>query len=450
MHSFTIKYEKVIREILNKKIGLSLITFFIFLSAIALWANFSNQSTSYGTAYGRYDDQADSYSEYLIRNSLVNDFIGYENKNTTLIFTNGYIREPIDFNYYNFNTEIYSHSRSIQRDIYYKLIKIAPDNFINDQPIRFLNSYDLPYLGWLPYSFLKSIFNHLKIKSTRDIYFQFFRFINCILLVFFVTIFFVVYCERKLMSLLLAILYFMVSGIALFSSNLFICFWAMSTPLFCSLFLRKNISAIYYFFFPFFLSYLYFSIHYLFASTFAILFYLPIFFDEKIRTKENTIKFILISLGVSCGFLTEVINHINFVAEKLHINNIQSFNSIFETARIRLLSLTGVSSPFGLSFFKDMIVRLSSDGIKIPLLGSLSKMFFLITLLYIYKKNLCNMRNVCIWSFLAYFSCYLFSYQHIMIHDIYDPLIFSITIQLGVFLFFASFLKRRFYLETDA
>ncbi|QDD09749.1 hypothetical protein FIT65_04535 [Candidatus Methylopumilus planktonicus] len=247
------------------------------------------------------------------------------------------------------------------------------------------------------------------------------------------------------MSLLLAILYFMVSGVALFSSNLFICSWAIFIPLVCFFFLRKNISAMYYFFLPFFFSYLYFSIHYLFASTFAILWYLPIFFDEKIRTKKNAVKFVLISLGVIFGFFAEVINHINFVAEKLNIDNIQAFYSIFETARLRLLSLNNVPFPFGLSFFKSMIVRFSSDGIKIPLLVSLSKMFFLITLLFIFKKNLCNMRNVCIWSFLAYFSCYLFSYQHIMVHDIYDSLIFSITIQLGVFLVLAAYLKKRFY-----
>jgi len=445
INTFSLKYEKNIVSFLNKKISIFYLTFFCFFLAFFTWANLTNQTTLYGTNFGKLDDQADSYSEYIVRNTLVNDFIGNQNKKSTLIFTDGYTKTPLDFSYSESNTITYSHSRAIQRDFYFMLINLSPSNFINDKPIFNLEPRSLIGLA----SLIKSSLSHLNIRTSRDIYFQFFRFINCFLLSFCITVFFVNLFERKMMTLLLILLFSMVSGIALFSSNLFNCFWAMFTPLLCYSFIKKDSYLMYHFLLPLLFSYLYFSIHYLFAATFAILWLLPIFFDSKIKSKKNAIKFLLISLGIIFGFFLEVINHINYVSERLSLNTTQAFSDIFESTRTRVLSLEGVPFPFGIGFFKSMIIRLSWDGIRIPMFISISKMIFLITLLIFYKKNICNLRNLCLWAFLAYFSCYLFSYQHMMVHDMYDSLIFSVTIQLGVFLVLASYLKDKFYLKNN-
>ena len=439
------KYRKSFGVFLNKKVSLFFLFFFVFFLAFLLWVNFTNQSTIYGINYGKSDDQADSYSEYLIRNTLINDFIGSENSNGSLIITDGYSKTPLDFSYFSFNTTPYTHSRSIQHNFYYELIKKFPDNFIDNQPIFNSESFNSMPKILLGLQFVpKSLLRYLHINTTRDVYFQFFRFLNCLLLSLCITVFFVSLYEKRFMTILLISFYSMVSGVALFSSNLYLCFWAMFTPFLCFSALRNKSHSVYDFLLPLFFSFLYFSFHYLFAATFAILWLLPFFFSGRIIEKGIAAKFFLISAGVISGFFLEIVCHINYVSEGFNIDFDKALSLIFVSTKARILSLSDVPFPFWIGFFKSMIVRLSWDGIRIPLFVSVSKMIFLIILFVFFRQNISNMRNVCVWALLAYCSCYLFSYQHIMYHDFYDTLIFAITVQLAVFIVLGAYLKNKY------
>ena len=112
--------------LLKKKISTLKIFIFILLLSVLIFFNISDQSTFYGKRNNLYGDSADSYSHYIVRNSIINDLIGFENKNGPLILTKRYSyldSEGLtkeDFNYYNDNTILYTHSRTYQRKIYTK------------------------------------------------------------------------------------------------------------------------------------------------------------------------------------------------------------------------------------------------------------------------------------------------------------------------------------------
>jgi c-di-AMP phosphodiesterase-like protein len=112
-----------------KKIDFVKLILFVIFFSFFFYLNLSNQSTNYGTRGGQFEDQADSYSHYLIRNTIINNIIGRENQNKSLIITKNYAKE--DFNYYPDETKIYTHSRSYQNKIYQKIILNSPFFKIN-------------------------------------------------------------------------------------------------------------------------------------------------------------------------------------------------------------------------------------------------------------------------------------------------------------------------------
>lgn len=197
--------------LLKKKISTLKIFIFILLLSVLIFFNISDQSTFYGKRNNLYEDSADSYSHYIVRNSIINDLIGFENKNGPLILTKRYSyldSEGLtkeDFNYYNDNTILYTHSRTYQRKIYTKLIKASPLYKLE------IKKENLDKLNTL---FTKAkIFPNSRIDFKIEIHLQFFRYLNTLILAIIMTIFTVSLNGKNNLGLIMSCLMSLITGI---------------------------------------------------------------------------------------------------------------------------------------------------------------------------------------------------------------------------------------------
>lgn len=135
------------------------------------------------------------------------------------------------------------------------------------------------------------------------------------------------------------------------------------------------------------------------------------------------------------GFFIAVYFHVNEVSNELNIKNQEAISNIFESASTRIFSLNPI--PFGLSFFKIILTNQLTDGFKIPFLFTLPKSIFLYIFIFLFFKLVqTNYKFLFWWGFLTYVINYIFNYSHMMHHNIYDSLLFGVSIQLTLFIYF--------------
>jgi hypothetical protein len=440
-----VNYFRFINFYLEKKISTVKILLFIVSLSILIFFNISDQSTDYGRRNNLYEDSADSYSHYIVRNSIINDLIGYENKNGPLILTKKYSyldSENLtkeDFNYYNDNTILYTHSRTYQRKIYTNLIKVSPlykieiQKNINDKLLYLLTK--------------ARIFPNSQIDFKIEIHLQFFRYLNTLILSIILTVFAVSLNGKNNLALIMSCLMSLITGITIHSSNLYVPSWPLLIPLLYFSILKKYKSIWICFFLNLIGSYIYFSSNYLFAATFGFLSLLPIIL---LSVKENRLlkKLILITFfGFIVGFFIAVYFHVNEVSLELNLKYQEAISNIFESASTRIFSLYPM--PFGISFFKIMLTNQLAVGFKMPLLFTLTKSFFLFIFIFIFLKSVkTNYKFLFWWGFLTYLINYIFNYSHMMHHNIFDTLLFGVSIQLSLFIyFFINILKIKKYVK---
>jgi len=177
----------------------------------------------------------------------------------------------------------------------------------------------------------------------------------------------------------------------------------------------------------------YFSVRYEFATTFALMWILPVVLiisgQRKRAIKAGTYVFSCVCISF---LLIILLHHIRVaVVENVPISNATFF--IFENLKLRVASLDNVPSPLSLEFAKNILYRLSEPSFAFEDIYSISNMFVIIVFLglFIYDR-----RNrwllVYIWAITAYLSWYVLGYQHIMQHYKYDALLFTCTISLSV------------------
>lgn len=409
-----------------KKIDFVKLILFVIFFSLFFYLNLSNQSTNYGTRGGQFEDQADSYSHYLIRNTIINNIIGRENQNKSLIITKNYVKE--DFNYYPDETKIYTHSRSYQNKIYQKIILNSPFFKINSDQ-NYKNNF---------YFFLKKIkiIPNNSPNINIEYHIQFFRFINCFILSIIIISFSISIIGRNYLAMLMTLLISLITGISIFSSNLYVPIWTLILPLTFYKFLHFNKSFIFYFFLCLFGSFVNFSSTYLFAPTYGFISLLPIVI-YYICKKEFHFKLCFAAfLGVILGFILALLFHTQEISNELSISFTEAFNSITESSGDRFLSIKDVPYPGSLSFFKAILSRQLWIGFNIPFIISIPKSIFLFLFIYLLIKELKSEYKILFfWGLITYVVYYLLFYNHIMHHDFFDTLLSAISIQITLIIF---------------
>jgi hypothetical protein len=381
----------------------SIFLLLILLLATGLFFNFTKQSTDYGTSKGKFVDQVDSFSEYIIRNSVVHAIKNDLPDNSILIITKGYAKE--DYSYYDEGIVNYYSNHGSQSILFINLLRL------------------------------------IKVGQDTELgpYFKAFRFVNCLLVAASILVFFVTVFGSNITAYTLAFFYSLSGGIALFSSNLYFMIWVLLTPLLCSPLLKMQ-SIKPYALSTLIFSFAYFSMRYEFATTFALLWLLP-FAILRGSLISNWKSVALILLMVCLGFGFAIFWHLAAVADALNLSFSQTVPIVFSSLKLRTLSFTDVPRPFTGLFFEDLLLRLGWVGFSLPHLFSISKLFVLCLTALMVRwmwSDRVSKRLISV-SLLAYVSWYLFAYQHIMGHKIYDSLIFSTTIQLSFLILVGRF-----------
>jgi hypothetical protein len=146
---------------------------------------------------------------------------------------------------------------------------------------------------------------------------------------------------------------------------------------------------------------------------------------------------LITSFIASLGIL--VASHV--LDRKTDLTFSDSTSNIIDRILARNFSENGVPARLSRDFFAEMYRRWTLDGYSFFSLFTFSQLgiaCLLIVLIYIrtYKlKKFSSLESaLTLFSFGSYFSWYIFGYQHIMWHYMYDWYIFAITIGLGTFL----------------
>lgn len=373
-----------------------LLLFWLAVS-LMLWLNMTRQETDYGTGGGRFADQVDSFSEYLIRNSVVDRVRTGDPAPGYLVRTKGY--DAGDYSYYPEATSRYYSNRGIQADVFASIGSIDR---------RFFLDHSAAFFGM-------------------------FRFLNSSALAACIIIFFTSLYGRTYLSLGLALLLTLSGGVALFASNLYFTAWLLFAPLACHPLVKREKYGCYCGA-AFLLSLIYFSVRYEFATTFALMWLLP-FLAEPLSGRAIRRRYAAFAFLCAClGFGVALLWHHFSVADANRIALAEASKLIFVTIETRMASLEGVPAPLSFGFFKSLVKRWDWTGFSLPLILSISKLSVILVFLYLCHRHRRSGRLMMTmaWALITYVSWYVFSYQHIMLHIAYDSLIFAATVQLTV------------------
>lgn len=376
-------------------VGRGVVVLFWLAVAAMLWANLARQSTDYGTNYGRFADQVDSFSEYLIRNSVI-DRVRLDRPDPGyLIYTPGF--KAGDYAYRSGPTERYYSNRGVQAVAFAWLGSLAPRFFLD---------------------------HHAQV-------FQALRFLNALALAGCILVFFIAWLGRNRLSLILALTMSLSGGVCLFASNLYFMAWVMFTPLLCFPLVKRERYGVYCLA-AFLLSLANFSMRYEFATTFALLWIFPLLV-KALNGSAMRWGYAGIAFLASCaGFGVALTLHHISVAGAIHGSPEQASRLIFVTLETRVASFANVPAPLTPGFFWALLKRWSWTGFAIPLLASVSKLFVLIAFAWLWRRYRAwrGIALLATWAVASYLSWYVFSYQHIMLHLMYDSLILACSVQL--------------------
>lgn len=361
--------------------------------ALSLWTNLPNQSTEFGTQGGIYDDPIDSFSEYIIRNSVIDRVRKGQSHGPTLIVTRGY---PFDYAYAPEDAKPYFSNRGIQTSVYARIALMLGKRF----------------------------------ESHQNQVFQAFRLVNCVLLSALIFAFFFAFLHRSTLSLLVGAVFLHCTGLVLCAGNLYVQTWATFTPLaLYGVLASGRVGA--YLIGSFLSATLFFMIRYEFATAFALLFVLPVLLCPDLQNRRK----IAVRAFLTCvlGFGVALALHHIAVATLLDMPLRDAAVKILGSTQKRMASLTDVPFPFSPAFFGEIQHRWDWPGFAFGDWPYLRKFHFLLLAAFTaFAFRTRRDAEILVWSVAAYISWYICAYQHIMWHLQYDSLLFSMTIQLAL------------------
>lgn len=363
----------------------------ILLLAIGMWTNITRQAVGSPRDF-RYKDPGDAYSEYIVRNTLVNSFVGSENLWGSLVWTKGYGGGNDDFTYYPEGTSRYHSNQGLQV-VPYRLVAVAAG---------------------------------MPLLSAIAPLFELFRLLNCLFLLAAVYVFFRSVLTHRSSALAATALTSVAAGPAMFGANLYWQYWIMFTPLLATPLLLSGHRAM-------FIgtaaicSLLYFSTRYEFATTFALMWLLPVVI-AGLRSKAPVILTGLSAFGCVCvAFILALIFHHMRVAEVESVSFWEASGFVFENFQRRVASTDQVPMPGSIEFIKNLAARLTENAFAAVDVFTLSRgLIGLGAFCLAFNNN--EGRWLMGWAVVTYGSWYIFGYQHIMQHFAYDAMLFSCTI----------------------
>jgi hypothetical protein len=249
----------------------------VVLIAAGMWLNVS-RTTIDGT-FANYEDQGDPYSERIVRNTVQNSLLGVENKSGSLIMTRGYFEQDVTpaskrLDYHADGTRRYHSQFGAQAWVYTRLAAIFGDGF----------------------------------AQNPDTVFQMLRFANCLLLATCFATFFAAMLKRRPAFLAAAALMSVSGGAALFSFNLYFMYWMMFTPLLVAPLLFAGRPLVY-LAAAFIFGLAQFLVRYEFATTFALMWLLPVVLARHDRPAQLLRLGAAVFAAVCASFVAAVMLH---------------------------------------------------------------------------------------------------------------------------------------------
>ncbi len=368
-------------------------------------------SFEYGSGNGKYADRADSFSEYIVRNTIKRNILNKQDSSFTPIVTRGYDKREYAY---------------------------TPDGYT-----RYVSNLALQTVPATILARLLSLDNEEKL----DRFFSILRLANALLLSIFIVEIFLCYCrtQQNRLEFLIPLLVGCSSGLIFFSQNLYFASCLIVLPAFYiarQLCHHRSFNK-----YPIlFFGVAYFLRGFEFSTVFALLtaFSAALFTSGSMTRK---MKAALLAFGLIClAFAAALILHVILVSADSGQSFGDTARNMLNNIQHRTQSTTGVPFPFGAQFVKVMNERWAYPAFSVTENGfALSQLGIIITMLLGVisraRRITDNEKIIYLYGFLGYASWYVFAYQHIMWHAMYDWYIFAMTMGLSfglLFVFYTS------------
>lgn len=383
-----------------------------------LLLNPGGYSTDYGTGNGIYQDRVDSFSEYSVRNTVSRNIL------SEFSFIPIYPKDSTPTNY--------SYMPELNQEY--------QNYFVNLQ----IQSLGITILA-------KTL--GLNTQSQLDKLFTIMRYLSCFLLSLALTMLLMTLMKRlEIFSRwkIIGIVFLSSSlvGFSYFNSNLYFLSFIFVIGLIIPLYFERLTIQLTFTFAWSLVSFLhgYEFITVYFVSVLSIFWIVRILRNERFQIKDIVLVSVTLISSFLVSLLMLIMSHV--LDKKTNLTFFDSASNIFNRVLARNISDTGVPPRLSPGFFSEMYRRWTLDGlnffnlITISQLGLVLTFTFLLLLKRFISKKFSRLDvALTIFSFGSYFSWYIFGYQHIMWHYMYDWYIFAVSFGLGTIFMGASILQ---------
>lgn len=366
---------------------------------------------AYGSGNGRYADRVDSFSEYIVRNTIKRNVLNKDDSSLIPIVTKGYESGNYEYN---------------------------PDGYTK-------YSSNLAFQT-IPATILAKAFR-LNTEAKLDRFLGILRLANALLLSVFTVGILLSYCSYQKINFafLTPFLVGCSSGFIYFSQNLYFSSALIVLPAFyiaIQLRHRQKFNKYLVFLFGIF----YFLRGFEFSTVFALLtaFSAALFTSGSLtqKMKMSAAAFVLICLAFAASIILQII----FLSADNNSSLRETAQALYYNIQHRTQSIDGVPLPFSTKFIKIMNERWNYPAFSVNESGfALSQANIIIMMmlgaLFRLSRITDNEKIIYSYGLLGYASWYVFAYQHIMWHSMYDWYIFSLTMGLSfglLFIFYGS------------
>ncbi len=378
---------------------------YLFLCTIAVMFFFifnpQGLNFGYGSGNGRYADRVDSFSEYIVRNTIKRNILNKDDSSLVPIVTKGYGSGNYEYN---------------------------PDGYT-----KYVSNLTIQTI---PATVLAKVLR-LDTEVKLDRFFGILRLVNALLLSIFIVGIFLSYCsiQKNNFAFLIPFLVGCSSGFIYFSQNLYFSSFLIVLPAFyiaTQLRYRQGFNK--------YLVFLFGGLYFLRGFEFSTVFALLTAFSAALFTlgsMTKKMKMALLAFSLIClAFAGSIILQIIFVSADSGLSLGDTARRLFGNIQHRTQSATGVPFPFSVQFVKSMNERWSYPAFSVSTNGFvLSQLNIIVIMLFGIISRLSkitdNEKIIYLYGFFGYASWYIFAYQHIMWHSMYDWYIFALTMGLS-------------------
>lgn len=408
----------------NARLSANAMVIFLYAAIAMFFFVFNPQALKfdYGDGNGRFADRVDSYSEYIVRNTVKRNILVKDDHSFLPIITKGYAES--DYKFYAEQYKKYTSNLSLQTG---------------------------------PVTLIAKLFN-FNTEKKLDMLFGLLRLANALLFSCLLCTFLFYFCKFQQLKhhFLVPFLVGGSAGFMFFSQNLYFVSALMLMPAALIAYQMCNkgcFSKV----IVFVLGLVFFLRGYEFATIFALLtgFSAALFAtgDWVKRAKVFALAFSLIC----AAFIVAILCHIILISADsgwaLTVSD--AAKQAFYNVQLRTSSIKGVPVPLSPAFLNAMNERWSTTAFSIIQSGlKLTELHVLLLMALVLVVRLKTMRPtekmIVAYAVFGYLSWYVFAYQHIMWHQMYEWYIFSLTMGLAFSLLIIIYLNAfiEFILKT--